>query len=66
MQHFFKKNFQNFGAGGPKKPDPPPPPVLKPPKLGDLQAISSYEYAESIDLISDGVIDGFVNQRGEK
>ena len=65
MKHFFTKNFQFFGAGGPKKPDPPPPPVLKPPKLGDLQAISSYEYAESIDLISDGVIDGFVNQRGE-
>ena len=65
MNHFFSKNFKLFGAGGPQKPDPPPPPVLKPPKLGDLQAISSYEYAESIDLISDGVIDGFVNQRGE-
>jgi hypothetical protein len=65
MKHFFTKNFKFFGAGGPKKPDPPPPPVLKPPKLGDLQAISSYEYTESIDLISDGVIDGFVNQRGE-
>ncbi len=65
MKHFFTKNFKFFGAGGSKKPDPPPPPVLKPPKLGDLQAISSYEYAESIDLISDGVIDGFVNQRGE-
>lgn len=65
MQHFFKKNFQNFGAGGPKKPDPPPPPVLKPPQLGDLQAISSYEYVENIDLISDGIIDGFVSQKGE-
>jgi hypothetical protein len=65
MQHFFKKNFQIFGAGGPKKPDAPPPPVLKPPKLGDLQAISSYEYVENIDLISDGVIDGFVSQDGE-
>jgi hypothetical protein len=65
MQHFFKKNFQIFGAGGPKKPDAPPPPVLKPPKLGDLQAISSYEYVENIDLISDGVIDGFVSQNGE-
>jgi hypothetical protein len=66
MKHFFTKNFKFLGAGGgPQKPDPPPPPVLKPPKLGDLQAVSSYEYTESIDLISDGVIDGFVNQRGE-
>lgn len=66
MKHFFSKNLKFFGAGGsPKKPDPPPPPVLKPPQLGDLQAISTYEYVESIDLISDGVIDGFVNQNGE-
>ena len=66
MEHFVKRNFNGvFGAGGPKKPDPPAPPVLRPPQLGDLQAISSYEYVESIDLISDGMIDGWVNQRGE-
>lgn len=66
MEHFVKRNFNGiFGAGGPKKPDPPAPPTLTPPKLGDLQAISSYEYVESIDLISDGIIDGWVNQRGE-
>lgn len=66
MSHFSIRYSSNLaGAGGPKKPDPPPPPTLKPPKLGDLQAISSYEYVESIDLISDGVIDGLVNQRGE-
>lgn len=66
MSHFSIRYSSNLaGAGGPKKPDPPPPPTLKPPKLGDLQAISSYEYVESIDLISDGAIDGLVNQRGE-
>jgi hypothetical protein len=66
MSHFSIRYSSNLaGAGGPKRPDPPPPPTLKPPKLGDLQAISSYEYVESIDLISDGAIDGLVNQRGE-
>ncbi len=66
MNHFSIRYSSNLaGAGGPKKPDPPPPPTLKPPKMGDLQAISSYEYTESIDLISDGAIDGLVNQRGE-
>ena len=67
MKHFVKKNFSFLGGagGGPKTPDPPAPPTLKPAVLGDLQAISSYDYVESIDLISDGVIDGLVNQRGE-
>ena len=66
MNHFNKKNF-NFikGAGGPKPPKPPPPPTLKPPILGDLQAITSYEYIENVDLISDGSIDSLVNLRGE-
>lgn len=66
MNHFNKKNFSFIkGAGGPKPPKPPPPPTLKPPVMGDLQAISSYEYVENVDLISDGNIDGLVNQRGE-
>ncbi len=66
MSHFSIRYSNNLaGAGGPKKPDPPAPPTLKPPEMGDLQAISSYEYTESIDLISDGAIDGLVNQRGE-
>ncbi len=66
MNHFNKKNFSFIkGAGGPKPPKPPPPPTLKPPVMGDLQAISSYEYVENVDLISDGSIDGLVNQRGE-
>ena len=66
MNHFNKKYFGNIaGAGGPPKPDPPPPPVLNPPKLGDLSPINSFEYLESIDLITDGPIDGLVNQNGE-
>lgn len=67
MNHFNKKNFGVIkGAGGKQRPPaPPPPPTLKPPVMGDLQAISSYEYIENVDLISDGSIDGLVNQRGE-
>jgi hypothetical protein len=66
MNHFVYKNLSVLGgAGGPKPPKPPAPPYLKPPKLGDLQAISAYEYTESIDLVSDGPIDGLVNPNGE-
>lgn len=66
MNHFTQKYFHNIAGagGGPKKPDPPPPPVLNPPKLGDLQAIASFEYLESVDLISDGSIEGLVSQDG--
>jgi len=66
MNHFIRKNLGSLGgAGGPKKPKEPPPPYLKPPRLGDLQAISSYEYTETVDLISDGTIDGLVSPKGE-
>lgn len=67
MNHFFQKNIKGIngaGGGGGSSPAPPPPPTLKPPKLGDLQAISSYDYSESIDLISDGEIDGLVDPNG--
>lgn len=67
MNHYLKKNYSKiFGAGGSKdKGDPPPPAVLQPPKLGNLQAITSYSYSESIDLITDGPIEGLVNQNGQ-
>jgi len=67
MSHFSKKYIKGIvGAGGGNdSPPAPQPPTFKPPKLGDLQAISSYDYVENIDLISDGEIDGFVNQNGE-
>lgn len=67
MRHFFSKNIngiQGAGGGG-GSPPPPSPPTFKPPKLGDLQAITSYDYSESIDLISDGEIDGIVSPNGE-
>jgi hypothetical protein len=68
MNHFSKKYIKGIvgaGGGGGNSPAPPPPPTFKPPKLGDLQAISSYDYVENIDLISDGEIDGLVGQNGE-
>lgn len=68
MNHYIKKYFHKIAGakgGGGGAPPPPPPPTLKPPKLGDLQAVSSYEYIENIDLISDGEIDGFVSDKGD-
>jgi hypothetical protein len=68
MNHFSKKYIKGIfgaGGGGGDSPAPPPPPTFRPPKLGDLQAISSYDYVENIDLISDGEIDGLVGQNGE-
>ena len=67
MSHFSKKYIKGIvgAGGGPDAPPPPTPPTFKPPKLGDLQAVSSYDYVENIDLISDGEIDGLVGQNGE-
>lgn len=74
MNHYLKKNqFEIRGAGkrggdisvSIPPPQPPPPAELQPPKLGAQQALASYSYAETIDMISDGPIDGFVNQNGQ-
>ena len=72
MEHFLKKKSIIEGAGKSKSveinippPSPPPPAELQPPKLGALQSLASYSYAENIDLISDGPIDGLVNQNGQ-
>ena len=67
MSHFSKKYIKGIigAGGGGDAPSAPPPPTFKPPKLGDLQAVSSYDYVENIDLISDGEIDGLVGQNGE-
>jgi len=40
------------------------PPVYLPPQLGGLQYGASHSYAETIDLITDGPIEGIVNQNG--
>ena len=60
MNHLLKKKAI---AGGGKRPEQKPP-VYKPPAMGDLQYGASYSYAENLDLISDGPIEGLVNQNG--
>jgi hypothetical protein len=66
MKHFLKKkSFQGAGwFSKPKIPDPKPS-ILKPPNLGKYKTLQSYSVAEIIDLISDGPIEGLVNQKGE-
>ena len=61
MSHILKK-LQIAGAGKKKKPKPP---VYKPPAMGQLQYGASFSYSETLDLISDGPIEGLVNPRGE-
>ncbi|MEY4334930.1 MAG: hypothetical protein RLZZ196_3680, partial [Bacteroidota bacterium] len=68
MKHFIKK-ISLMGAG--KKPKassapPPDPPRLDPPIYGKYKSYPSYSSAEIVDLISDGPIEGLVNQQGEK
>lgn len=69
MNHFSRKNILNLQGGGGKKgggaPPAPPPAELQPPKLGALQTLASYSYAEIIDLVGDGPIEGFVNKNGQ-
>jgi hypothetical protein len=77
MKHLIKKNkftINGAGFGGGSKSSPPPPPptvtqypsVLAPPQMGNVASISSFSYAELIDLISDGPIEGLVNKNGKK
>lgn len=61
MKHY---NFKTQIAGASKKSKKPKPATLKPPKLGDYKAASSYQYAEILDLLSDGPIEGLVNKDG--
>jgi hypothetical protein len=66
MKHLLKKkNFQGAGwFSKPKIPDPKPS-ILRPPNLGKYKTLQSYSVAEIIDLISDGPIEGLVNQNGQ-
>ncbi len=62
MRHINKKTMvQGAFFGGKPKPKPA---VLNPPKIGGFKQIASYSVAEIIDLISDGPIDGLVDQNG--
>jgi hypothetical protein len=62
MKHLLKK-LSVAGAGG--KADKPKPPIYKPPVMGELQYGASHSYAETLDLLSDGPIEGLVNSHGE-
>ena len=71
---FLKKKLTIQGSGGGGKGGqsaPPPdvtqyPAVLAPPQFSNLNTINSFSYAEIIDLISDGPIDGLINKNGKK
>jgi hypothetical protein len=61
MNHLLKK----IGLAGAKGSKPKAKPaILKPPVVGELQLSSSYSYAETLDIISDGPIEGLVNKNG--
>lgn len=60
MNHLSRKK-RLYGAG--KKPKVKPA-VLSPPKIGDFQFGSSFSYIETLDLISDGPIEGLVDSKG--
>ena len=65
MNHYLLKNKGIEGGGKKGGGAPPPPAELQPPKLGKMTALASYSYAETIDLVSDGPIEGVVNQNGQ-
>ena len=61
MSHILKKiSVAGAGKGG----NAPKPPVYKPPELGELQYGASHSFAETIDLLSDGPIEGIVDKDG--
>jgi len=62
MKHLNKKQSIR-GAGG--KAPKPQPAILNPPKLGGFKSVSSFSVAEIVDLISDGPIEGLVDQNGQ-
>jgi hypothetical protein len=62
MKHLFNKKI--LQGGGKDKPKPQPA-VLRPPEIGNFQILNSYSVAEVVDLISDGPIEGLVNQNGQ-
>ena len=72
MKHFLIKNSLTLkGSGGkPAAPQPPVvtqfPSVLAPPQFGSFNSINSFSYAEMIDLIADGPIEGLINKNGRK
>jgi hypothetical protein len=62
MKHILKK-INIAGAGKKSKPEVKPA-SLNPPIYGEINLAASYSYAETLDLISDGPIEGLVNKDG--
>jgi hypothetical protein len=62
MNHLSRKK-KLYGAG--KKKPKVKPAVLLPPKIGEFQFESSFSYVETLDLISDGPIEGLVDNKGD-
>ena len=66
MKHLKKKFTYAGSKKGGSKPPPPKPPVLKPPRVGSYKLGSSYQFAEAVDLICHGPIDGLCNRFGSR
>lgn len=64
MKHLNKKQSIEGALFGKSKPKPQPA-ILRPPKLGGFKSVSSFSVAEIVDLISDGPIEGLVDQNGQ-
>lgn len=65
MKHFEKK-FVFAGSGSSSGGSTPPkPPTLKPPYIGSYKVGASFQFSETIDLISDGPIEGLCNKYGK-
>ncbi len=62
MNHLSRKK-KLYGAG--KKQPKVKPAVLQPPKIGNFQFGASFSYIETLDLISDGPIEGLVDNKGD-
>ena len=62
MKHILKKI--NIAGGGKKSKPEVRPASLNPPLYGEINLAASYSFAETLDLISDGPIEGLVNKDG--
>lgn len=65
MKHFEKKFVFAGSGGGSGGSTPPKPPTLKPPYIGSYKVGASFQFSETIDLISDGPIEGLCNKYGK-
>ncbi len=66
MKHLKKKFTYAGSKKGGSKPPPPKPPVLQPPRVGSYKLGASYQFAEAVDLLCQGPIDGLCNRFGSR